>query len=150
MHGLVTIIIPVYNAEPYLNEAILSAINQTYKNTEILIVNDGSTDNSLEIAQRFNDSRIKIITQKNQGGSIARNRGIQIAQGDYIKFLDADDTLELYAIEQQVDCLKNMKENELVFGDFNFINQKGEITNKNTFTEHELLDADPVSFFLTN
>lgn len=97
----VSIIIPVYNAEKYLYKCIHSVINQTYKDIEIIIINDGSTDSSLLICRKFekNDSRIRIINKKNEGVSKARNIGIDYAKGKYIAFIDADDYIEKNMIE---------------------------------------------------
>ena len=93
----ISVIIPVYNMEKYLNRCINSVINQTYKNLEIILVNDGSTDNSADICNYFlnKDSRIKVINKKNGGLSDARNAGIAIASGEYISFLDSDDWIDL-------------------------------------------------------
>lgn len=100
---LVSIIMPVYNAEKYLAEAIQSVINQTYKNWELLIVNDGSTDNSSSLLLKFNsDSRIRIFNQANKGVSAARNMALVNMKGDYFCFLDSDDTLPLKSIEERV------------------------------------------------
>ena len=91
-----------------------------------------------------------IIDQVNQGGSVARNRGIKAAKGEYIKFLDADDTLNPDAISQQMIQRDTLNEGETIFGDFNFMNQAGEITASNTFSEQFQLTADPITFFLTS
>ena len=91
---LVSIVVPVYNAEKYIRECIDSIINQKYQNIELILVNDGSTDNSYDIINGFNDNRIIIINQENQGVSTARNIGIEAAKGDYFCFVDADDLLE--------------------------------------------------------
>ncbi|MDB5287595.1 MAG: hypothetical protein JWR05_2544 [Mucilaginibacter sp.] len=102
---LVSIIIPVYNAEKYLASAIQSAIVQTWSNKEIIIVDDGSTDNSLAIAKTFEGECVKVFNQKNKGASAARNKGLQEAKGEYIQFLDADDLLNKIKIESQVNLL---------------------------------------------
>ena len=88
-----TVIIPVYNTAPYLYRCLNSVINQRLRELEILVVNDGSTDNSLQILEEFagKDARIKIINQKNQGPSVARNTGLECATGEYVAFLDSDD-----------------------------------------------------------
>lgn len=86
-----SIIVPLYNKENYINDAISSILNQSYSNFEVIIVNDGSTDNSKYKVLAFDDERIKLINQENQGVSGARNKGIQFANGKYIAFLDADD-----------------------------------------------------------
>lgn len=98
---IISLIVPVYNVENYLSDCLDSAINQTLKNIEIIAINDGSTDNSLRVLKKYatKDKRIKIINQKNKGLSSSRNRGIDIARGDYLFFLDSDDTLELFALE---------------------------------------------------
>ncbi len=97
----VSIIVPVYNAEKYLKDALDSLVNQTLKDIEIICVNDGSTDNSLEILKSYaqKDERVKIISQANRGQSSARNAGLKIAKGEYIGFLDADDWVERFAFE---------------------------------------------------
>ncbi len=102
----VSVIIPVFNAEAYIREAVLSVLNQTYSDYEILIINDGSTDRSLEICQQFDDSRIRIITQNNRGLAGARNTGIRNALGSYLAFLDADDLWLPDKLTQHVRHLK--------------------------------------------
>ncbi|EPC09065.1 glycosyltransferase family 2 protein [Fusobacterium ulcerans] len=98
---MVSVIIPVYNVEKYLEEALESVINQSLKDIEIIVINDGSTDRSLRIIKEYanKDKRIKIINQKNQGLSIARNMGIEKAKGKYICFMDSDDYIDLKTLE---------------------------------------------------
>lgn len=93
MNELVSVIIPVYNVEKYLGECLESVTNQTYKNIEILLINDGSTDGSGEVCDQYaqKDNRIKVLHKKNGGVSSARNAGLEMAQGDFITFIDADD-----------------------------------------------------------
>ncbi len=97
----ISLIVPVYNAEKYLSENIESLINQTYKNIEIILINDGSTDNSGFLCNEFNKKHSQIITFhiKNSGASNARNFGIEKASGDYIAFIDSDDKIEKNYIE---------------------------------------------------
>lgn len=102
---LVSIIIPAYNAEDYLEETIQSALNQTYDNIEIFIINDGSTDHTAAIAGKFKDFAT-LINQSNQGVSVARNIGLQNSKGRYISFLDADDWYYPTNIEEKVDLLE--------------------------------------------
>jgi len=104
---LVSIIIPVFNAERYLRETINSALAQTWPAIEILIIDDGSTDNSFEIANEFTNANIKVFIQGNKGASAARNYGLKYAKGDYIQFLDADDLLSTDKIELQMTVLNN-------------------------------------------
>lgn len=93
LYPLISVIIPVYNVRTYLNDAIESVINQTYKNIEIILIDDGSTDGSERICDKYRtkDKRIRIVHQKNQGLSGARNSGLDIMRGDYVAFLDPDD-----------------------------------------------------------
>lgn len=102
MQPKVSVIIPIYNVEKYLEEALESVINQTLKEIEIILINDGSSDNSLKIVKKYaeRDIRIKIFSQVNQGLSIARNKGIEIAKGKYIYFMDSDDYIELNTLEK--------------------------------------------------
>lgn len=87
----ISVIIPVYNAEQYIDRCISSVISNTYKNLEIIVVDDGSTDNSLSILNGQNDNRIMVLQKENGGVSSARNAGLRFATGDYISFVDADD-----------------------------------------------------------
>ena len=98
----VSVIMPVYNAEDYLRPAIDSVLDQTLREIELICVDDGSTDHSLEIIKEYrkNDARVRIITENNAGPSIARNKGLARARGEYIVFLDADDFSELTMLEE--------------------------------------------------
>lgn len=109
MNPLVSIIVPIYNADKYLTRCLNSIVNQSYTNLEILLINDGSTDTSLNICDKFakKDTRIKLIDKKNEGVSIARNTGVQKSSGDYIAFLDADDWIVSNYIEQLMKPFEN-------------------------------------------
>lgn len=98
----ISVIIPCYNTAKYLEKCLKSLINQTLKEIEIICINDGSTDNSLKILKKYTilDNRIKILTQDNQGQSVARNKGIDIATGEYIGFVDSDDWIDLNFYEE--------------------------------------------------
>lgn len=109
MNKLVSIIIPVFNAEKSIGFTLKSVLTQTYKHVEIIVVNDGSTDSSEELILSLQDSRIKYIKQNNSGSPIAKNTGLKIAQGEYVQFLDADDALSIDKIENQVKLLQNKK-----------------------------------------
>ena len=100
-YPLISVIVSIYNIADYLNRAIESIIRQTYKNLEIILVNDGSEDDSLEVCQSYakNDKRIVIIDKINEGLSSARNAGINLAKGEYLFFLDGDDFVHLQIIE---------------------------------------------------
>ena len=105
----VSIIIPAYNAEAYIQRTILSAVNQTYTNIEIIVVNDGSTDRTEEIIKSITDDRIKLISINNSGVSKARNIALNASSGDYVVFLDSDDALTSDAVEYMVN--KSMEYN---------------------------------------
>lgn len=104
MEPLVSIIVPIYNTDKYLDKCINHIVNQTYKKLEIILVNDGSTDNSKNICNNWalKDNRIKVIHQKNKGLSGARNSGLNVAKGEYINFIDSDDFIELDTIEMSI------------------------------------------------
>lgn len=90
---LISIIVPAYNVEKYIQKCITSILEQTYSNIEVIVINDGSTDKTPELLASFDDKRLKLINQTNSGVSASRNRGIEIAQGDYLVFVDGDDYL---------------------------------------------------------
>ena len=106
----ISVIIPVYNVEKFLPQCLNSIIHQTYKNLEIIIVDDGSTDHSCDIYEKFakHDKRIKIIKQKNKGVSAARNNGLSHATGDYVHFMDSDDYIDLDYYEKMITANKNI------------------------------------------
>ena len=97
----VSVVIPCHNAAPHLAEAIESALNQTYRPLEVIVIDDGSTDGSLEVLQSFGDA-IRFESGPNRGPSAARNRGVELAQGELIQFLDADDVLQPHKLATQV------------------------------------------------
>jgi len=99
----ISVIVPVYNTSKFLEQCLNSLINQTFQDMEIICVNDGSTDNSLEILNKY--PQIKVITQKNQGLSAARNTGIAAAQGEYIGFVDSDDWVDLDFYEKLYNAI---------------------------------------------
>lgn len=101
MAELISVIIPAYNAEKYIERCIRSIQNQTYQNVEIIVVNDGSADGTEAAARRcgVQDARIRVFSQENKGVSAARNRGMEEAKGEYLAFVDADDTLPAEAME---------------------------------------------------
>ncbi len=112
---LVNIIIPVYNGERYLAQAIESALSQTHRPIQVMVVDDGSTDASLRLAQQYSDS-ISFCTQPHMGISAARNRGFELAQGDYLAFLDADDVWLEDKLARQMDVFLGHPELDMVFG----------------------------------
>jgi len=113
----VSILIPMYNSEKYIFETVMSCINQTYQNIEILIFDDGSKDNSLKIAQEFEEKykNIQVFTHKNFGAQITRNKLFDLSKGDYIQYLDADDILDKYKIQSQIELLSKEDNNAISF-----------------------------------
>lgn len=113
---LVSILIPLYNAEAYIEETITKALKQTYSNIELVIVDDHSTDNSLKIAQKYASEKVHIYSNSKKGGNSARNYAFEKCKGEYIKFMDADDYCTNDMIEKQMErMLKDGDENTLIF-----------------------------------
>jgi glycosyltransferase involved in cell wall biosynthesis len=120
---LVSVIIPCYRQAHYLGDAIQSVLAQTYRHVELIVVNDGSPDNTAEVAASYDG--LKYIRQRNLGLSTARNTGLQASAGDYIVFLDADDRLLPDALKTGVDALRAFPECAFVYGFCEFINHEG-------------------------
>lgn len=131
---MVSIIVPVYNAEENLRHCLNSILKQTYSNLEIILINDGSTDNSGEICDEFakKDDRMIVIHQNNAGPSIARNNGIDIAKGEFIQFVDADDLLKIDMTERLVNSMK--QDIQLVICGYQSVNENHHIIQQ--FTPH--------------
>lgn len=104
---VISVVIPVYNAEKYIGRCLTSVLNNSWKELEVICIDDGSTDSSSDILDRFTfcDSRVVVIAQKNSGVSVARNRGLEIARGEYIAFIDADDWVHEQFLEQLLSCI---------------------------------------------
>ena len=127
----ISIIIPVYNVEQYIKNCLESVINQTYDNWEIILIDDGSTDNSKAIYENIaiKNDKIKIFKQTNKGVSAARNLGIEKAQGDYIVFLDADDWIEKKFLERMLEVIEN-EDADIVQCNFYYANNRSNIERK--------------------
>ncbi|MBB5395347.1 glycosyltransferase family A protein [Mucilaginibacter sp. AK015] len=145
---LVSIIIPVYNAERHIAETIQSALNQSWQNIEVIIVDDGSTDSSVGIAKTFTDTRIKIYQQANKGASAARNFGLKQAGGKYIQFLDADDLLSSDKIAAQVALMNNSDEFIAVCNTVHFMDGTDPYRSPPTREWYNANWDDPVDFLL--
>lgn len=128
MAQLVSILIPAYNAEKWIADTIKSALNQTWPKKEIIVVDDGSADNTLQIARQFESKSVKVITQENMGACVARNKALSFAQGDYIQWLDADDLLAPDKISQQLKESESGQKTQILFtsafGTFYYRHQK--------------------------
>ena len=106
MNCRVSILIPAYNAERFVGAAFQSALDQSWPETEIILVDDGSTDQTLAVARRYESAKLKIICQENRGAAAARNTALRKAQGDFIQYLDADDLLSPDKIQEQLILLR--------------------------------------------
>lgn len=147
MERKISIIIPVYNVEKYIKICIESVINQTYKNLEILVINDGTKDKSFEIIESYlGDKRIKVINrEKNSGIAVTRNIGISQATGEYIFFIDADDYLEINAIENLIEALND---EDIIGGNFFYYDEikKNKTENIIKNDENSLMDSKKYFF----
>lgn len=123
-----SIIIPVYNVEKYLPKCLGSILEQPFKDLEVICVNDGSTDGSLDVLQKIkkNDGRVVIIDKKNEGSGIARNIGLSTAQGEYVYFIDSDDWLEANVLAKIIAKADELQTDILVFGGLSYYNGKGQ------------------------
>lgn len=121
----VSVIIPVYGVEKYIAATVQSVLDQTYKNFELLIIDDASPDRSIEICQQFTDSRIKILHQENRGLAGARNTGIRHAQGEYLAFLDGDDLWLPEKLEKHITHLETSPDVGVSFSRSAFIDEAG-------------------------
>ena len=117
---LISVIIPAFNAEKYLEEALTSINQQNYNPLEIIVIDDGSTDNTAKIAKDFSE-QVKYIYQENSGPATARNTGIKMAEGDYISFLDADDLWLTNTLKIQLDLLQKSPQSKIVLGKTQFV-----------------------------
>jgi glycosyltransferase involved in cell wall biosynthesis len=111
---LVSILIPAFNAQKWIADALRSAREQTWDRTEIIVVDDGSTDQTVSIARRFQSDSVRVFTQDNQGASAARNRAFLLSRGDYIQWLDADDLLAHDKISAQMTLMENCRSNRIL------------------------------------
>ena len=145
---LVSVLIPMYNAEDYLSQCLDSVINQVYSNLEVIIVNDGSTDNSLWIANKYakNYSQIKVFSQKNCGAQIARNKAFKLSSGEYIQYLDADDILHQEKISIQINEMLKENDSTLCFGKCEYFQKQKQNILKRDLKMYKNEYTDPCSF----
>ena len=114
----VSIILPIYNVEKYLNKCVDSIRNQTYRNLEIILVDDGSKDSSGKICDELSnqDSRLKVVHKKNGGLASARNSGYEVATGEYVMYIDSDDCVKEDTVKKCVDAIERDKSDVVIFG----------------------------------
>ena len=124
----VSIVIPVYNAEKYIKECVESALNQTYHDIEVIAIDDGSTDKSLEILKKYQD-KIKIIVKKNGGTATALNTGIKVMTGEWFKWLSADDVLYPNAVEELISETKEVKNpsNTIFYSNYHYVDSNSDV-----------------------
>lgn len=137
--GLITIILPIYNVEKYLDRSIESVLSQTYKELEVILVDDGSTDTCSQKCDQWKarDQRIKVIHKENGGLGEARNTGLENASGEYVCFFDSDDYVDPKMIEKAYECVKRNAA-DIVFWGVNEVSASGKITGAVPQTEKEL------------
>src|SRR5258706_8071724 len=109
MKPIVSILIPAYNAEPWIADTIKTALAQTWPRTEIIVVDDGSRDQTLSIARQFASKNISVVTQENQGAAAARNCALALSQGEFIQWLDADDLLSPDKVAKQMAAVQECR-----------------------------------------
>ena len=143
---LVSVVIPVYNSEKFLAESIESVLNQTYKNIEVITIDDGSTDKSLDILQQFSD-KITVISQPNQGLAVALNAGIKKIHGKWFKWFSPDDILYPDAIEILVEEASKLPDNTIIYSNWELIDEDNNIlrrhseSNYNNLKKHDLINS---------
>jgi glycosyltransferase involved in cell wall biosynthesis len=147
LEPLVSVIVPVYNGSRYLADCLNSLLTQTYETLEILIIDDGSTDDSSSIVQNTQDPRIKLVRQNNAGRCAARNVGLRLATGDFIKYVDQDDLIDKDNIRLQVEDLRGEREDVLSCGKLKtFHEDVASSTDLDFFTDFVRI-CDPVEFY---
>ena len=122
----ISIIMPIYNTETYLRESVNSILNQTFEDFELICIDDGSTDNSLNILKELseNDSRLRIISQENRGAGFSRNKGMKLSQGDYICFIDSDDYIVPEYLERTYENIISNDSDIVMYKIGNIMNNK--------------------------
>lgn len=138
----ISVIVPVYNAEKYLNRCIDSVLSQSYNDFELILVNDGSQDGSLEICQEFaeKDNRIRVFSQANSGASAARNHGIDKANGEWITFVDADDSVDCDYLSEFVDLRRKYPNSKLFTCGLQIISDKTASVSFDHYTQYKSIE----------
>ena len=139
----ISVVITSYNYEKYIKETIQSVLNQTYKDWELIIVDDCSSDNSVDVIKSFNDSRIRLyINEENLGLAKTLKLGIEKATGDWIVFLESDDLINPDYITRKIQVIKNNNNISLVFNDCNFFGESSRVNDFNTALYKTRLKTD--------
>lgn len=145
---MISVVVPCYNIENYIEKTIKSVLNQTYSDYELLLVNDGSTDKTLKFLKKYEnlDKRINIIDKKNGGVSSARNSGIEKSKGEYIYFLDGDDTIEEDFFEKAINIFNLNREIDILSFGFDIVSEKNEQIKKYSFKKYDKKVFDSEDF----
>jgi glycosyltransferase involved in cell wall biosynthesis len=125
--SLCSVVVPAFNAERYLEDTIHSVVEQSHPSWELLVVDDGSTDRTLEVAKAIQHPRVRVFTQANRGAAAARNRGLRESEGQYVVFLDADDRLRPTALARFVEALQNTPRCVVAYGEIRAISAEGDV-----------------------
>lgn len=131
---LISVIVPVYNGEKTIKETIESVLNQTFSNFELIVIDDGSQDSTLNVIANIEDLRLKVFSYQNAGVAISRNRGIQKAGSEFIAFLDADDLWTSDKLESQLKALQSNPQAAVAYSWVNYINEFGEFLHNGNYT----------------
>lgn len=140
IENLVSVVTPVYNSENYIEKTILSVLNQTYTNLEMILVDDCSTDNSKELISRLQekDRRVKYVKlEKNSGAAVARNKGLEVAQGQFIAFIDSDDVWKLDKLNQQLKFMDS-REIGFTYTAYETVSEDGTIQNSHIHVPNKI------------
>ena len=149
---LISVILPVYNGERTIEETIRSVLNQTFSDFELIIINDGSQDNTLKAIEKIEDTRIQVFSYPNAGQAASRNRGISKAKGEYIAFIDADDLWTHDKLEAQLDALQEHPTAALAYSWTDYIDESGKLLHpgRHTTANGKVLEKLIVNNFLEN
>ena len=145
----VSVVIPIYNVEEFLNECLDSIVYQTLEDIEIICVNDGSTDNSLDILNSYakNDNRFIVISQENGGHAVATNLGMSLAKGEYLYLMDSDDILKITALEETYNYAKEKNADFILFQSLNYDMDENKYYKTNIYSMEHIADFVDESIF---
>ncbi|MEH2068512.1 MAG: glycosyltransferase [Nostoc sp.] len=148
----ISVIIPAYNSESTISHTINSVLNQTFTDLELIVINDGSQDSTLEIVKQIKDPRIKVFTYPNAGGNVSRNRGLNIAVGEFVSFLDADDIWTFEKLESQLKALQENLTAKVAYSWSDYINANGKfvLSGKRINVNGDVYENLLISNFLEN
>ena len=146
MNPKVSVIVPIYNVEKYLERCLKSLVNQSLQEIEIILIDDGSTDNSPLICDQYakQDGRIKVVHKQNQGLGMARNTGLELASGEYVVFIDSDDFIEKNAYQEMYDMIKSENAEMLITNYYEYITNTGEKKEMKTVRNVRIVEGEEI------